>query len=86
MSDQPISWMTLSKGTRVVASDGEEIGKVETVVADQEKDIFSGLAIAAGLFDKDRFVPADLVTEITEHAVQVSLTSQEAENLEPYEG
>ena len=78
--------MTLSKGTRVIASDGEEIGKVETVVADVEKDIFSGIAIAAGLFDKDRFVPADLVSTMTEHEVRVSLTSQEAERLEPYEG
>lgn len=86
MSDQPISWMTLSKGTRVIASDGEEIGKVETVVADVEKDIFSGIAIAAGLFDKDRFVPADLVSTMTEQEVRVSLTSQEVERLEPYEG
>ena len=86
MSDQPISWMTLSKGTRVIASDGEEIGKVETVVADLEKDIFSGIAIAAGLFDKDRFVPADLVSTMTEDEVRVSLSSQEVESLEPYEG
>lgn len=86
MSDQPISWMTLSKGTRVVGTDGEEIGKVEAVVADEEKDIFSGISITAGLFGKDRFVPADLVTGMTEDEVRISLSSQEAEKLEPYEG
>lgn len=78
--------MTLARGTRVVASDGEEIGKVGTVVADEEKDIFSGLSVTAGLFDKERFVPADLVSEMTEDEVRVSLSSSEAEALEPYEG
>ena len=77
--------MTLSKGTPVVASDGEEIGKVGSVVADEEKDIFSGLSITAGLFDKDRFVPAELVSTMTVDEVRVSLSSQEAEALEPYE-
>lgn len=78
--------MTLAKGTPVVASDGEVIGKVGTVVADEEKDIFSGLSVTAGLFDKERFVPAERISEMTEDEVRVSLSSEEAENLEPYEG
>jgi uncharacterized protein YrrD len=78
--------MALQKGTPVLTEDGKEIGKVDAVVADREKDIFSGLSITPGLFDKDRFVPAERVSTMTEGEVRVTLTAEEAERLEPYEG
>jgi uncharacterized protein YrrD len=69
----------------VIGSDGEEIGNVAEVVADRQQGIFSGLTISSGLFSNDRFLPADLVEEITAEAVRVSLTASEADNkLEPY--
>lgn len=81
----PISWMTLEKGTSVVASDGSEVGEVGEVVADRQKDIFSGITLSGGLFGTDRFVPADLIGTMTADEVQLTIDQKQAEALEAYE-
>jgi len=53
---RPIAWMALENGTPVVAADGEEVGKVADVVADESKDIFSGVVFRQGLLDAKKFV------------------------------
>lgn len=87
MDEEPtqIAWTAIEKGTTVVARDGSELGKISTVVADETKDIFSGIVLRSGLFDPQRFVPADLIDEITPEQVRVRLNPEEAEKLEPYE-
>lgn len=82
MADAPVSWMTLQKGTRVLASDGDELGTVADVIADREKDIFSGLSLSSGLFSGNRYVPADLVDEITSDSVTLTIAAADAETLE----
>ena len=74
--------MTLKKGTRVVASDGDELGTVADVIADAEKDIFSGLSMSSGLFSGNRFVPADMIGEITADSVTLTIAAAETERLE----
>ena len=88
MNDEarPIAWAALEKGTAVVSSDGEDLGKVAGVVADEQKDIFSGITIRDGILDRERFVPADAVAEMTTDRVTLTLSSQQAGDLEPYSG
>lgn len=84
MSDaKPASWMTLEEGTEVVASDGEGLGKVTSVVADREKDIFSGIEYRQGLLGDATYAPADLVGEITTERVTLTVGSDEASRLGP---
>ncbi|MDP9069088.1 MAG: PRC-barrel domain-containing protein [Actinomycetota bacterium] len=85
-NEAPVSWITLEKGTRVLSADGEELGAVAEVIADGQKDIFSGLTISSGLFSSDRFAPADVVGDMTADAVTLTINSAEAEKLEVYEG
>lgn len=80
--DKPISWMALEAGTPVVASDGEEVGRVTDVIADRQKDIFSGINLKHGVFGSQHFVPADTIEEITGEEVRLSITAAEAEKLE----
>ena len=68
MSD-PVSWLLIEPGWKVLDSDGEEIGQVEEVIADPGSDIFNGLKIATGLLGGSRYVPAERVTEITDGSV-----------------
>lgn len=82
---KPVSWMTLSEGTDVVGSDGSDLGKVTSVVADLEKDIFSGIEFRSGFLSSTTYAPADLVSEITEDRVTLSITRDEAEDLAPGE-
>ena len=54
MSD-PVSWFLIEPGWKVLDPAGDEIGQVEEVVADTEKDIFNGLKIATGLLSVSAF-------------------------------
>ena len=84
VSDTPIAWLALEEGTPIVARDGEEVGRVATVVADEQKDIFSGVTFKPGLLDGERFVPAAAIDRLTESAVHLNITSAEAGELGPY--
>ena len=72
----PISYLVLADGTSVLTSEGEEIGSVEHVLADEDADIFDGLVIdtrdGPGGF---RFADASLVEAIHERAVTLSVAS-----------
>lgn len=86
MSDEtPIAWLALDEGTPILTSDGDQIGKVSEVIADREKDIFSGITFKPGLLDSARFVPADKIEGLTEGSVTLSITAAEAEKLGPYD-
>jgi sporulation protein YlmC with PRC-barrel domain len=78
----PASYLTLTPGTDVVSSDGETVGKVEHVLADEGTEIFDGLVIdvrrgPGGL----RFVDAPEVDEIFERAVVLTIPAAEIDQL-----
>jgi hypothetical protein len=77
MSDSggaPASYMTLEPGTRVLASDGADVGTVAHVLADADADIFDGIVLDAK-GGGHRFVDAPLVAAIAESAVTLSIDS-----------
>ncbi|HEX6618566.1 MAG TPA: PRC-barrel domain-containing protein [Solirubrobacteraceae bacterium] len=81
----PVSYLTLEEGTAVLSADGEELGDVAHVLADEEEDIFDGIVISHGL-GRHTFADAEQVAEIHEHGVVLTLTAAEAEALpEPSE-
>jgi uncharacterized protein YrrD len=78
----PISYLTLAEGVDVISADGDRIGAVEHVLADEETDIFDGLVIdtrsgPGGL----RFVDAPDIEEIHERAVLLKLSTADADEL-----
>jgi hypothetical protein len=87
MSDggDPVSWLLIEPGWKVVTSDGTEIGTVREVVGDTGKDIFDGLAVSSGLRGKPRYVPAERVRSITEGRIELSLDENAAKHLDEYE-
>ena len=82
---EPVSWLLIEPGWKVVDADGEDIGRVEEVVGDTSSDIFNGLAVSTGLLAKPRYVPAEQVGEITEGEVQLKLPAEHVERLEEHE-
>jgi hypothetical protein len=70
----PISYEVLDPGTPVYSSDGEQIGEVTHVLWVPEEDVFDGIVIAEHKgHDGHRFVDADDVEAIHEHAVTLKL-------------
>lgn len=81
MTDETqIAWLALEPGAAVYASDGEEIGRVTTVVADRQKDIFSGVRVRLGLFERERFVPADLIDRLTTDGAHLRVPSGDVDD------
>ena len=80
----PVAWVMIETGWKVVASDGSEVGEVDEVSGDSGADIFDGLAIATSMFGKPRYVPSEQVAEITEGTVRLALTREQVEHLGEY--
>jgi len=78
----PSSYLALSAGTAVFSSDGERLGEVEHVLADEDADVFDGIVIdASPLPGGHRFVDAPEVEEIYEGGVVLTLAAADAEQL-----
>jgi len=78
----PGSYLTLEEGLPAFSSDGQEVGKVEHVLADPEVDVFDGLVLDSSVLPGGRrFVDATQVAEIYERGVVLSLDAAQAERL-----
>jgi hypothetical protein len=69
----PTSYEALDPGTSVYDSEGEKIGEVTHVLSVPEKDVFDGIVIDGHGASGHRFVDADDVEAIHEHAVTLKL-------------
>jgi hypothetical protein len=76
---EPIAYMVLVEGTRVVDRDGVEVGTVKRVLADAAADIFDGLILDTP--DGDRFVDAPHVGDLYTRLVVLDMTAAEAQTL-----
>ena len=81
----PVSWFVIERGWEVLGSDESKLGTVEEVLGDPEHDIFDGLSVATGMLGKPRYVPAELVQEIVEGSVHLSIGQDEGERLDEYD-
>jgi hypothetical protein len=77
----PVSWLVVEHGWKVVAADGSGVGTVEEVIGDTGKDIFNGLSVSSGLLKRPKYVPAEAVAEIAEGEVRLALSKDEFEQL-----
>jgi hypothetical protein len=83
-ADDPVSWLLIRRGWKVVSSDGAEVGNVDEIVGDEEHDIFDGLAVATSALGKPRYVPSEQIGEITEGVVRLKLAQSDAARLGEY--
>jgi hypothetical protein len=80
----PVSWLMIRPGWKVVAADGSEVGAVDEVAGDDNADIFDGLAIATSAFGKPRYVPSEEVGQIFEGEIHLLLPREQVEALGEY--
>ena len=73
----PVSWMVIERGWSVVDADGNDLGRVDEVLGDEDADIFNGLQILTGTIAESKYVPAESVGEIVEGRVQLQLVKDE---------
>jgi hypothetical protein len=80
----PVSWFVIEPGWKVTAADGSDLGKVDSVLGDADEDIFNGLAVSHGLLRKPRYVPAELVTRISDGHVRLAVSEEEFDRLDEH--
>lgn len=73
----PVSWLVIEPGWRVVAAGGDHVGYVVSVEGEVERDIFDGLEIRHHLLGHEVYVPAEEVAEIVENEVRLTVTATE---------
>jgi hypothetical protein len=79
---EPTSYLAVEEGCDVVSSDGEKVGTVQHVLADEEEDVFDGIVIDTQLGPGGlHFVDAPQVSECFEHAVQLSIPASKVPEL-----
>jgi hypothetical protein len=82
----PVAWVLIERGWKVLASDGSEVGTVDERVGDENVDIFDGLSISSsGLGFGKRYVPSEQVGDIYEGEVHLKLTRAQVDRLGDYE-
>jgi uncharacterized protein YrrD len=79
--------MTAAEGVPVLASDGEEVGRLAHVLSDVDADVFDGIVIEeGGLAGGHRFADASEVEAFYERGVVLTLDGEAARRLpEPSE-
>jgi hypothetical protein len=80
MSD-PVSWLLIEPGWKVVTADGDEVGKVVAVDGDLQKDIFSGLEVKPGLLGPRKYLPAEHVRAIYEGRIVLDVPADQLDDL-----
>lgn len=79
---EPSSYLALDPGIPVYSADGDQLGKVAHVLADEGEDVFDGIVIDEFVFGTEhRFVDADDVQEIFDRGVLLKLDRAECERL-----
>jgi uncharacterized protein YrrD len=78
----PSSYRVCPGGTPVYSSDGEKLGEVEHVLADEDTDIFDGIVLDTSVLPGgNRFADASQVAEIYERGVVLSVDAAGAQSL-----
>jgi hypothetical protein len=81
----PVSWLMIEPGWKVVDAQGDEVGSVDELVGDSSNDIFNGLSVSTSLLGKPRYVPSEQVGTITPGHVHLELTKDQVEHLGEFE-
>jgi Uncharacterized protein conserved in bacteria (DUF2171) len=84
MSPDPVAWINVEPGWKVVDANAGEIGVVHELAGDENVDIFDGLVIRQPRHGLDKYIPSEQVTQILEGEVHLALTGEQVEALENY--
>ncbi len=82
--ENAVAWTAMPYRAPVIAADGSEIGKAESLLGDESEDIFHGIVIDRQADRKRVEIAAARIKKITEHHVVTDLSSSAVAQLQPY--
>lgn len=84
MAEQQVAWTDTPYRAPVVDRNGQQIGITESLLGDEQEDIFHGIAISGPRHHQIVVVPAVHVTRITTRHVETNLDAAGVAALAPY--
>jgi hypothetical protein len=75
--DDPVAWSYVEAETLVVGPNGEELGRVASMLGTENEGIFHGVGVTSYADGKVRVVPADAVARLTPSKVVVAWTTEQ---------
>ena len=82
--ETPVAWQAMPRHAPVVAGDGTEIGTADSLLADEDEDIFHGIVLKRKPDGDKVEVPARRITRITTRRVITDLGPSDAATLPAY--
>jgi hypothetical protein len=79
-----VAWRAMPYRAPVVAADGSTIGTAESLLGDEEEDIFHGIVVKSGSLGKHFEIPAVRIKKITMQHVVTDLTEDDVAALQAY--
>lgn len=84
--EQEIAWRAMPLKTAVLDAAGNEIGTARELLADDQKDIFHGLAVKLRSTGKTVEIRADRIPKITRERVYTTVRPEELDELRVLRG
>jgi hypothetical protein len=82
--DEPaLAWKAMPYHAVVMTADGKEVGTAESLLGDEEEDIFHGIAVKAA-HGRMVEIAANRIKKITARGVATDISEDEVTQLEPY--
>jgi hypothetical protein len=82
--DEPaLAWKAMPYRAVVMTADGKEVGTAESLLGDEEEDIFHGIAVKAA-HGRMVEIAAVRIKKITARGVATDLSEDEVAHLDPY--
>lgn len=77
--------IALKEGAKVTGIDGKQVGSLERVITDNEKDRVTHLVITKGLLDRTRkVVPANWINNVTEDNIELAVNADFIDTLKDF--
>jgi hypothetical protein len=82
--EEEVSWLEMPYHAPVLDAAGNHIGRTESLLGDEQADIFHGIVIKLSDGGELREVPSSSTTKITRSNVQTAIPPGDTKKLEPY--
>ncbi len=83
-NEAQVAWKAMPYRSVVYAVDGTDIGTAESLLGDEEEDIFHGIAVRRRKGGGTVEIPAARIKKITANGVVTDLDSPDVAALQPY--
>ena len=83
-NEPAVAWIAMPYRCPVYASDGADIGTAESLLGDEDADIFHGIAIKRHAGGTTLEIPATRIKKITAKGVATDLGPGDVASLHPY--